>query len=138
MMQDAEGTVIRANFGSGASTENRFENAGTRAADLAASEMSPEALVSFAWIRSLMSPHCPSTAHCACANACCGQLTCSSPCIECQPSPVMTPKASPSNLRLCAVSLHLCRKDASWLAAWHVYACIYDGSLPATSARDLS
>ena len=46
MLQDAEGTVIRANFGSGAGTEDRFENAGTRAAALAESEMSPMALVS--------------------------------------------------------------------------------------------
>lgn len=56
MLQDAEGTVIRANFGSGASTEDRFEDAGTRAAELAESEMSPEALVSFARACTLMSP----------------------------------------------------------------------------------
>ena len=46
LLQDAEGTVIHANFGRGARTEDRFENAGTRAAALAESEMSPMALVS--------------------------------------------------------------------------------------------
>ena len=44
-MQDAEGNVIRANFGSGPRTQDRFENAGTRAADLAESDMSPMHLV---------------------------------------------------------------------------------------------
>ncbi|KAK9835912.1 hypothetical protein WJX74_010827 [Apatococcus lobatus] len=44
ILRDAEGTVIRANFGSGARTQDRFENAGTRAADVAESEMSPMGL----------------------------------------------------------------------------------------------
>ena len=44
-MQDAEGNVIRANFGSGPRTQDRFENAGTRPADLAESDMSPVHLV---------------------------------------------------------------------------------------------
>lgn len=101
MLQDAEGTVIRANFGSGASTEDRFEDAGTRAADLAESEISPEALVSFAWSRSLMATHFQVKLHCAYANECCGPLTCDSLCVGCQHSTVMTPNASSLSFRLC-------------------------------------
>ena len=44
-MQDAEGTVLRANFGSGGRTQDRFENAATSAASLAESDISPIALV---------------------------------------------------------------------------------------------
>ncbi len=57
-VQDVEGTVIRANFGSGSTTQGRIENAGTKAADLAESDMSPLQVV-----RACMHP--PSELHSA-------------------------------------------------------------------------